>query len=89
MQRFAAIVLILATSTAHADNADDLKWKWGAVFQAHGDELASMANGILQFTNSPAGGSQGLLTTPQIVAPELAAKIGWATQSDALLYVNL
>ena len=41
MQRLTTLALILAASTAHADNADDLKWKWGAVFQAHGDELAS------------------------------------------------
>jgi hypothetical protein len=53
------------------------------------DELAWMANSILQFANGPSGAKQGLLTAPEIVAPELAAKIGWATQSDALLYVNL
>ncbi|MEP6654722.1 MAG: hypothetical protein ABJA82_15270, partial [Myxococcales bacterium] len=44
---------------------------------------------ILQFANGPAGGRQGPLAPPEIIAPELAAKIGWATQSDALLYVNL
>jgi hypothetical protein len=53
------------------------------------DELGWMANSILQFANGPGGGRQGALTPPEFIAPELAAKIGWATQSDALLYVNL
>lgn len=56
---------------------------------ASSDELAAMANSILQFANGPGGAKQGPLTTPEIIAPELAAKIGWATQSDSLLYVNL
>ena len=29
------------------------------------------------------------MTAPAFVAPELAAQVGWATQSDALLYVNV
>ncbi|MBC8134076.1 MAG: hypothetical protein H7X95_13925, partial [Deltaproteobacteria bacterium] len=42
------------------------------------DELATMANSILQFSNGPSGAKQGPLTTPEIIAPDLAAKIGWA-----------
>ena len=39
MQRFTAIVLILAASTAHAD---ELKWKWRDVFSKHFSELSDM-----------------------------------------------
>src|SRR5206468_9168298 len=53
------------------------------------DELGWLANGILQFANGPAGGGQGAMAAPVAVAPELAARAGWATQSDALLYVNV
>ncbi|MEO5767441.1 MAG: hypothetical protein ABIS92_03740 [Polyangia bacterium] len=73
----------------------NLSARWDGVVGQDGqllvgqDELALMANTILQFANGPAGGRQGPLTPPEIIAPELAAKIGWATQSDALLYVNL
>jgi len=73
----------------------DLSARWDGVFGADGrplvssDELAGMANAILQFANGPVGGQQGPLEVPQIIAPDLAAKIGWATQSDSLLYVNL
>jgi hypothetical protein len=73
----------------------DLSARWDGVVGQDGqllvsrDELAWMANGVLQFANGPSGGMHGPITTPQIIAPELAAKIGWATQSDALLYVNL
>jgi hypothetical protein len=73
----------------------DLSARWDGIVGQGGqllvsrDELAWMANGILQFANGPSGGTSGPFTTPEIVAPELAAKIGWATQSDALLYVNL
>jgi len=73
----------------------DYSARWDGVVDRDGqllvnrDELAVMANSILQFVNAPAGGTKGPLTTPEIIAPELAAKIGWATQSDALLYVNL
>jgi len=73
----------------------DLSARWDGVFAADGqplvtgDELAGMAQAILQFANGPEGGRVGPLTTPQIIAPELAAKLGWATQSDSLLYVNL
>ena len=73
----------------------NLSARWDGVFGPDGqplvsaDELAGMADAILQFANSPAGGQEGPLAVPQIIAPELAAKIGWATQSDSLLYVNM
>ena len=44
---------------------------------------------ITQFASSPEGGGGGPMTQPAFVAPELAARVGWATQSDALLYVNV
>lgn len=73
----------------------NLSARWDGVFGADGqplvsaDELGGMADAILQFANGPVGGQVGPLPAPQIIAPELAAKIGWATQSDSLLYVNL
>ncbi len=73
----------------------DLSARWDGIVGRDGqmlvsrDELSGMANGILQFANGPSGAKQGPLAAPEIIAPELAAKIGWATQSDALLYVNL
>jgi hypothetical protein len=73
----------------------DLSARWdGIVDQAGGvlvnrDELGWLANGVLQFANGQAGGGHGPMTAPQFVAPELASKVGWATQSDALLYVNI
>jgi hypothetical protein len=73
----------------------DLSARWDGIRDAtgqilvSGDELAGMASAMLQFTNGPAGALTGPLTVPQFVAPELAAKIGWATQSDSVLYVNL
>lgn len=73
----------------------DLTARWDGIVGRDGavlvsrDELGWMANSILQFANGPAGGRQGPLVPPEFVAPEMAAKIGWATQSDALLYVNL
>lgn len=73
----------------------DLSARWDGIVGRDGqmlvsrDELSGMANGILQFANGPSGAKEGPLANPEIIAPELAAKIGWATQSDALLYVNL
>src|SRR3569832_1806472 len=48
-----------------------------------------MADHILQLAKSPSGGQEGPLAVPQIIATELAAKIGWATQSESLLNVNM
>jgi hypothetical protein len=73
----------------------DLSARWDGIVARDGgvlvsrDELGWLANGILQFGNSPDGAGHGPLTMPRYVAPELAAKVGWATQSDALLYVNV
>jgi hypothetical protein len=73
----------------------DLSTRWDGIVAQNGqmlvsrDELGGMANAILQYANGPEGAKQGPLAAPEIIAPDLAAKIGWATQSDALLYVNL
>jgi len=53
------------------------------------EELGGLANGVLAFANSNEAGSEGALATPRVVAPELAARVGWATQSDAVLYLNV
>jgi len=73
----------------------DLSARWDGVRDPQGqllvtpDELSGLANAMLQFANGPAGGTSGPLLVPQFVAPDLAAKIGWATHSDSVLYVNL
>ncbi|HEX3694254.1 MAG TPA: hypothetical protein VH374_02600 [Polyangia bacterium] len=73
----------------------NLSARWDGVVAQDGqllvsrDELGWLANGILQFENSPDSVGQGPLSPPRFVAPELAARVGWATQSDALLYVNV
>jgi hypothetical protein len=73
----------------------NLSARWDGVRDAQGqilvgsDELGGMASAILQFANGPAGAQTGPLAVPQLIAPALAAKIGWATQSDSILYVNL
>ncbi len=71
----------------------DLSARWDGIVGGDGsllvnrDELAWLANGVLQFGNARAG-NQAPAGAPY-VAPELAAKVGWATQSDALLYLNI
>src|SRR5262245_6523888 len=73
----------------------DLSARWDGIVAQDGsvlvnrDELGWLANGVLQFANGQAGGGHGPMAMPQLVAPQLAAKVGWATQSDALLYVNV
>jgi hypothetical protein len=54
-----------------------------------GQEMGWMANSILQFSGSPAGGGEGRMQAPAFIAPELAARVGSATQSDSVLYLNL
>ena len=72
----------------------DLSARWDGIVAQDGsllvnrDELGTVANGVLQFGAARASG-QMPVTAPGFVAPELAAKIGWATQSDALLYLNV
>ncbi len=75
----------------------DLAARWDGVHGPDGallmggDELSWLANSILQFANSPAGAARGPIRpdAPIIIAPELAWKVGAATQSDAILYVNI
>lgn len=54
-----------------------------------GPELGWLVDSILRFSNSPAGAEQGQAKTPAFVSPELAAKVGWATNADSLLYLNI
>jgi len=73
----------------------DLSARWDGIVGRDGallvsrDELGALAGGIVAFANSPEGGASGPASVPRLVAPELAARVGWATQSDALLYVNV
>jgi hypothetical protein len=73
----------------------DLSASWDGIHAQDGsvlvgrDELGGLANGVLAFANSPAGAPDATLGTPQVIAPELAGRVGWATQSDAVLYVNV
>jgi hypothetical protein len=73
----------------------DLSARWDGIFGRDGtllvsrDELGALAGGIVAFANSSEGGAAGPAAVPRLVAPELAARVGWATQSDALLYVNV
>ena len=73
----------------------DLSSRWDGIFGQGGamlvsrEEMGGLANGMLAFANGPDGGGDGAMMTPRLVAPELAARVGWATQSDAVLYLNL
>jgi len=53
------------------------------------EDLGGLANGVLAFANSQDAATEGALATPRVVAPELASRVGWATQSDAVLYLNV
>lgn len=52
-------------------------------------EVGSLLNGAVQYANSEDAKPEGPIKRAAFVAPELAARVGWATSSDALLYVNL
>jgi hypothetical protein len=73
----------------------NLQARWDGIFDGGGqllvpaNELAWLANSIVQFANSETGGGEGPMKAPAMIAPELARKVGWATQSDALMYVNM
>jgi len=73
----------------------DLSARWDGIYGQDGtvlvsrDELGGLANGVLAFANGPEGGGDGAMTQPRLVAPDLAARVGWATQSDAVLYLNV
>jgi hypothetical protein len=73
----------------------DFSARWDGIYGQDGsvlvsrDELGGLANGVLAFANGPDGGGDGAMTTPRLVAPELAARVGWATQAEAVLYLNV
>jgi hypothetical protein len=73
----------------------DLSARWDGIVGPNGallvsrDQLGWLASGVAQFASSPEAGGSGPMSAPAFVAPELAAQVGWATQSDALLYVNV
>jgi hypothetical protein len=73
----------------------DLSARWDGIYGADGapmvsaGELGELARGIVRFASSAEGGQRGAIAVPAQVAPELAARVGWATQSDAVLYVNV
>ncbi len=73
----------------------DLSARWDGIVGPNGallvdrDQLGWLASGVAQFASSPEAGGSGPMAAPAFVAPELAARVGWATQSDALLYVNV
>ncbi len=73
----------------------NLQARWDGIYDGSGqllvggNELAWLASSIVQFANSDMGAGEGKMEAPAFIAPELARKVGWATQSDALLYVNM
>jgi hypothetical protein len=68
---------------------------WGDVRGADGTPLLGgaalegLARGVISFASSTDGGREGATDLPPRVSPALASQIGWATQSDAVLYVNV
>jgi hypothetical protein len=95
-QQVSAEMVHVAEQTLRARGYDvDLSARWDGIVGQDGtvlvsrDELGGLANGVLAFANSRAGGPAATLGTPQVVAPDLAGKVGWATQSDAVLYLNV
>jgi hypothetical protein len=95
-QTVSAETVRAATQALRARGYDvDLSARWDGIFGRDGtllvgrDELGALANGIVAFSNSPDGYAGGPAVVPRLVAPELAARVGWATQSEALLYVNI
>src|SRR5687768_16320233 len=73
----------------------NLQARWDGVYDGNGqllvggNELGGLANSIVQFANSEVGGGEGPMESPAFIAPELARRVGWATQSDSLLYINM
>jgi hypothetical protein len=95
-QQVSAETLRAAEGALRARGYDvDLSARWDGIYAQDGtmlvsrDELGWLANGVVSLGNSPQGGAQGAIAQPLVVAPELAARVGWATQSDALLYINV
>jgi hypothetical protein len=54
-----------------------------------GDEVGALARSIVAFANSSDAAATGPVQAPAQIAPELASRVGWATQSGAVLYVNV
>ncbi|HVY40447.1 MAG TPA: hypothetical protein VHM31_21055, partial [Polyangia bacterium] len=54
-----------------------------------GDEVGALARSIVMFGNSADGAVTGQVATTAQIAPELASRVGWATQAGAVLYVNV
>jgi len=73
----------------------DLSAGWDGIRAADGsmlvsaDEMGALARSIVAFANSRDGALTGALAAPAQIAPDLAARVGWATQSGAALYVNV
>jgi hypothetical protein len=95
-QQVSGEIVRAAEQTLRAHGYDvDLSARWDGIFAQDGtvlvsrDQLGGLANGVLAFANSPAGRAEGGLGTPQVITPELAGRVGWATQSDAVLYLNV
>jgi len=95
-QQVSAEIVQLADQVLRARGYDvDLSARWDGIYGPDGsmmvsrDELGGLANGVLAFANSAEAAREGALATPRLVAPELAARVGAATQSDAVLYVNI
>jgi hypothetical protein len=95
-QQVSGEMMRLADQLLRARGYDvDLSARWdgvlgpdGAVLVS-GQDLGGLANGVLAFANSADAANEGALATPRVVAPELAARVGAATQSEAVLYVNV
>ncbi len=89
-----AMRLIIAELTRRGYDVDT-RARYDGVFGKNGEilvgpgELSWLSNAVLDFANSPQGGPEGRLQPPAFVAPDLARKVGWATQSDTLLYLNI
>jgi hypothetical protein len=95
-QQVSAELVRAVEQTLRARGYDvDLSASWDGIHARDGsvlvgrDELGGLANGVLAFANSPAGAPDATLGTPRVIAPELAGRVGWATQSDAVLYLNI
>ena len=95
-QEVSAEMVRLADQVLRARGYDvDLSARWdgihgqGGTVLVSGEELGGLANGVLAFANGPDGATEGALTTPRVVAPEIAARVGAATQSEAVLYLNV
>jgi hypothetical protein len=95
-QQVSSELVQVAERTLRARGYDvDLSSRWDGIYGPDGsqwvsrDDLGGLANGVLAFANSPEGVGGGALATPRLIAPELAARVGAATQSDAVLYLNV